>query len=120
MASTYVTATKILTGSDAATVAAAAEAFIAATANIVVVDVQVNGMQVGIQGQILIAINYYIDAAGTNYINKIKIIYDTDVTALQTAVNNFIGSVSNVIDVLYNGVGNGISGRVLAAVLYKA
>lgn len=116
-----ITNVKTFAANDVATLQAAMIAFIAATANIIVVDVQVNGVQTGIQGSLFGAINYYIDAMGTNPITQVEIITATTAADLQTSVQAFITGLAlpTTVDVIYNGVTNGIQGILLAAILYK-
>lgn len=53
---------KTITATTAAALDTAVNAFIAATANIFVFEVQVNGINNGIQGQIMAVISYGISA----------------------------------------------------------
>lgn len=77
-------------------------------------DVQVTGVNSGIQGQIQAILAESSGAGGA--VSAAKLFGGTDAGAVQTDVNTYMAGITPV-GVFVNGVSNGINGSILVTVL---
>ena len=107
---------KFLYASTIADAQAQIDARIAAAPGAAVMDVQVTGVNSGIQGQIQIMVSE--DTGAGAPVTAAKLFGGTDPVAIQTAVAAYIAGLAGAaLDVTVNGVSNGISGAILVTVL---